>query len=84
MLPERLNQHVPQGGQVQLQALAVELAALLVHSVELAAPLVLVQEQAVPLVLAEELAAPLVLAEELAELEVTQALAVLVVVQAHF
>ena len=74
MLPERLNQHVPQGGQVQLQALAVELAALLVHSVELAAPLVLVQEQAVPLVLAEELA----------ELEVTQALAVLVVVQAHF
>ena len=74
MLPERLNQHVPQGGQVQLQALAVELAALLVHSVELAAALVLVEEQAVPLVLPEELA----------ELEVTQALAVLVVVQAHF
>ena len=74
MLPERLNQHVPQGVQVQLQALAVELAALLVHSVELAAALVLVEEQAVPLVLPEELA----------ELEVTQALAVLVVVQVHF
>ena len=74
MLPERLNQHVPQGGQVQLQALAVELAALLVHSVELAAPLVLDEGQAVLLVLAEELA----------ELEVTQVLAVLVVVQVHF
>ena len=55
---------------MQLQALA----ALLVHSVELTAPLVPV----------EELAVPLVLAQELAELEVTQALIVLVVFQVHF
>ena len=51
---------------------------------ELAALLVLAEELAVPLVLVEEQAEPLVLPEELAELEVTQVLAILVVVQVHF